>query len=395
MKANQREFLTFVQGQSAEIIQFEELSRALDEGRALRVKLGIDANKPNLHLGHVVPLRMLRSFQDAGHTAVLIIGDFTATIGDPSGRSLERATLSAAEVKKHERTYLDQVGRILDLKRTEVHRNSEWHEKMKLGEFLKLLAQFSLRSAWERDDFQKRLAAGKPVHLHEAMYHVLQAYDSLAVRSDVELGSLDQKLNIFAGRELQAKEGRRAQIVILLPYLMGLDGKQKMSKSSGNPIHLNDSASAMFGKVMAIPDSLITNYAKLAAWLPATLVRAIDNRLKKENPRDVKMDIAEAVVALYYKQMGATQARESFIRTFSKRDTGASAVYVSIPLKYYEPFELLEALQGDRSKSEARRLIGGRALEIDGKVITLRDRQLLIQSGTVIRVGKKSFYRVK
>ncbi len=395
MKTNQHELFAFVEEQSAETIRPEELSRALHEGRKLRVKLGIDVSKPDLHLGHVVPLRMLRSFQDAGHTAVLIIGDFTAMIGDPSGQSLERIPLSAVEVKKNERTYLKQIGKILDLERTEIHRNSEWHGAMKLTKFLDLLTKFSLKSAWERDDFQKRLGAGKPVYLHEAMYHVLQAYDSVAVKADVELGGLDQKLNIFAGRELQAKLGKSPQIVILLPYLIGLDGKQKMSKSLENAIHLTDSANAMFGKMMAIPDSLILNYAKLAAWLPPTSVRIIEGRLKKENPRDVKLDIAEAVVGLYHKKVGAERAREAFIRTFSKRDTTSTAVSVSLPFTHYEPLELLEALHVVRSKSEARRLVTGRALEVDGRTVTLQDRGLLIRSGTIIRVGKKSFFRAR
>lgn len=395
IKPNQHEFFAFVKAQSAEIVRAEEFSRVLDEGRKLRVKLGIDVSKPNLHLGHVVSLRMLRSFQDAGHTAILIIGDFTAMIGDPSGQSLERVPLSAAEVKKNERTYLRQIGKILDLERTEIHHNSEWYASMKLAKFLDLLTKFSLKGAWERDDFQKRLGAGKPVYLHEAMYHVLQAYDSVSVGADVELGGLDQKLNIFAGRELQAKLGESPQMVVLLPYLIGLDGKQKMSKSLENAIHLTDSANAMFGKMMAIPDSLILNYAKLAAWLSPASVRMVEDRLKKENPRDVKLDIAEAVVGLYHKKMGAERAREAFIRTFSKRDTASMAVPVSLPLQQYGALELLEALHVVHSKSEARRLVVGRALEIDGRTVTLQDQGLFIRSGTIIRVGKKSFFRAR
>lgn len=395
MKKNQpKELLSFAHDRTAEIIGGDEFRDAVRAGRKLRVKLGIDANKPDLHIGHMVPLRLLQTFQEYGHTAVLIIGDFTARIGDPSGRSVERSLITAAQIKRNERTYFRQIGHVLDLKKAEVRHNSEWYLKMRLAEFLDLLAQFSLKSAWERDDFQKRLAVGKPVHLHEAMYSVLQAYDSVAIKADVELGGLDQKLNILAGRELQGKRGDRPQTVMLMPYLIGLDGSQKMSKSSGNSINLEDSASDMFGKAMSIPDTLIQNYAELAAWLPPRTAQDLIKRLERENPRDVKLDLAEAISALYHGPRKAEAARAGFVQTFSKRDRTGSAVKVRLAPARYHPLDLIRAIVPGISKSEARRLVRGGALEAGGRVRTMDGGDIEIRSGVIVRIGKKSFYRV-
>ena len=386
---------SFIRERSAEVIAAPHLERALAADRKLRVKLGVDPTTPYLHLGHVVPLRMLRTFQDSGHQAVLIIGDFTATIGDPSGRPAARSQLTLGETKANERTYLKQVSGILNLKKTEIRHNSEWHTKTKLADFLGLLARFSLKSAWERDDFQKRLAGGKPVQLNEAMYHVLQGYDSVMVRADVELGGVDQRLNILAGRELQPQLGQPPQDIVLLPYLIGLDGSTKMSKSAGNTINLNDSASEMFGKVMSLSDRLIINYAELAAWLPHDAVEEFKERLKRENPRDVKLDLAESITALYYNKAGARAARTAFLNTFSKRDTTDSGIPVSIPSRRYTPLELIEALGTAASKSAMRRLIAGGAIDVDGHTIRPGDQDITIHSGSLVRIGKKKFFRVQ
>lgn len=380
---------------SAEIIGRDDLKKAIESGRRLRVKLGVDPTNPNLHLGHIVPLRMLRSFQDAGHKAVVIIGDFTAEIGDPSGQSQARKQLTPKEVRQNEETYREQIGKIINLKRAEVRHNGEWFRKMKLGDFLNLLAKFSLKSSWQREDFQKRLAEGREVHLHEAMYHVLQAFDSVVVKADVELGSLDQKLNIMSGRELQGKEGARPQDIVLVPYLIGLDGRQKMSKSVGNTINLKDPADEMFGKVMSVPDKLIVNYAELAAWLLPERVKEIERKLKEGqlNPRDAKLDVAEAVSALYHGVKKAKTSRERFLGVFSKKEIPDSAPAAAVAGRTFAPADLLVAIGAAASKSEARRLILGRAVEVDGRKLNVGARVIRPEKGSVIRVGKKRFFR--
>lgn len=379
---------------SAEIIDRQNLRRRTAARRNLRVKFGIDPTTPDLHLGHVVPLRMLRSFQDAGHHAVLIIGDFTGQIGDPSGKSRVRRQLAPAEVKANERTYRAQIARVLDLRRTEIRHNSEWHGRMSSREFLSLLAHFSLKTAWEREDFQARLGAGQGVWLHEAMYPVLQAYDSVAVRADIELGSLDQRLNLLAGRELQRAVGQPPQDIVLLPYLIGLDGKQKMSKSVGNTINVHDAAADMFGKAMSTPDTLIANYAALAAWLEPAEVRAIERRLAhKENRRDAKLDVAGAIVGLYHGPAAARRAREEFLKTFSRRDPASGAKRIRLS-GAYRPLVFLEKLGFAVSRSAARRLIRGKALEVDGRVVDPDERRVTFKPGSIVRVGKRRFFRI-
>lgn len=391
-----KNLISLLKERSAEIINAESLRKKLARRQNLRVKLGIDPTTPDLHLGHVVPLLMLKAFQDAGHQAVLIIGDFTARIGDPAGKLAARRQLTASETKANERTYRRQIGRILDLSRTEVRHNSEWFSRMRLAGFLEILARFSLAQAVEREDFQKRLRAGRGVWLHEVMYPVLQAYDSVAVRADIELGSLDQKLNLLAGRELQSKLGRIAQDIVLLPYLIGLDGTEKMSKTAGNTINLRDAADDMFGKAMSVPDHRIVNYAELAAWLPPAEVRSIRRRLERRgNPRDVKLDVAEAISRRYHGAVAARRARGNFLTLFSRRKTPAGMPSVTLAPGAYTGLKLLEALRVCSSRSEARRLISGGAVEVDGRVAGGAHGAVAVRSGSIIRVGKRKFFRVR
>lgn len=389
------DFFSFLAERSAEIIGGENLKKEIKSGKKLRVKLGLDPTNPDLHLGHVVPLRILRAFQDAGHQAVVIIGDFTGGIGDPSGRVQVRRQLAPKEIKQNEKTYRAQIGKIIDLQKAELRHNRQWFGKMKLSDFLNLAANFTLKSSCERQDFQKRLAQGREVRLHEAMYHVLQAYDSVMVKADVELGALDQKLNLISGRDLQSKMGLKPQDIVLAPYLIGLDGRQKMSKSVGNTINLRDSAEEMLGKTMSIPDRLILNYAELAAWLSSDEIRKIERRLASgENPRDVKLDVAEAVAALYHGVKRARKARGGFLRVFSGRKVPTKAPSADLAKKNYEPAELILALKAASSKSQARRLIRGKALEVDGRTVE-GGEEVKVNPGSVIRVGKKKFFRVK
>src|SRR3989344_8712136 len=386
------ELLRFLNERSVELIHRKSIAARIASGRRLRVKLGIDPTAPHLHIGHMLPIRFLRAFQDAGHQAVLIIGDLTAQIGDPSGRGATRVQLSLRDVKQNERAYLREVGKVLDLRRAEVRHNSEWFGKMRLGEFLGLLTRFALKSAWEREDFQERLRAGKSVRLHEAMYPVLQAYDSVAIRADIELGGVDQRLNLLAGRELQSSLGAVAQDVVLLPYLIGIDGKEKMSKSVGNTINTEDSAASMFGKAMSIPDGLIIPYARLAAWLSGAEVASFKRALAaRANPRDATPTVAQRIARMYHGAAAARKARSGFIRVFSKRDRTAGLPPSPAGAGEHDPFDLLMRL-GVRSKAEARRLIAGRALEVDGSVIPSGRKAVTLRSGSVIRLGKKRFF---
>lgn len=390
------EFLNFVVNRSEEIIERTSFRHKLAQRKNLRVKLGIDPTSPDLHLGHLVPIKMLRAFQEAGHKAVLIIGDFTGEIGDPSGKSRTRRQLTPAEVKVNQQTYRRQLGRVLDFRSAEVHYNSEWHSRMSSREFLRLLAHFPLKAAWEREDFQRRLKSGKAVWLHEAMYSVLQAYDSVAVRADIELGSLDQKLNLLAGRELQRSLGQPPQDVVLLPYLIGLDGREKMSKTFGNTINLRDSSGEMFGKAMSIPDRLIINYAKFAAWMSLPEVRAIQRRLENgENPRDAKLDVAQALVRLHYGPVQAGRAHQAFLQIYSRRELPRRAARANPKPGNHRPIELMRALGAVPSLSQARRLLRGRALEIDGRVINPGDKYVSIHRGSIIRLGKNRFFKVR
>src|SRR3989344_5122580 len=339
------ELMRLLDERSVELIDRNSIAARTASGRRIRVKLGIDPTAPLLHIGHMLPIRFLRAFQDAGHRAVLIIGDFTAQIGDPSGQGATRAQLFPGEVKRNERTYLRQVAGALDLRRAEVHHNSEWFGKMRLAGFLELLTRFALKSAWEREDFQERLRAGKSVRLHEAMYPVLQAYDSVAVRADIELGGADQRLNLLAGRELQSSLGHPPQDIVLLPYLLGLDGHEKMSKTVGNTINTEDPAAVMFGKAMSIPDTLILPYARLAAWFSAREMGDLERSLASgTNPRDVKCDVAEAITLLYHGAVRARKARDEFVRVFSKRERGGTFPVSPVGAGEYDAFELLRLL---------------------------------------------------
>lgn len=377
-----------------EIIDHISLEKKLDLGKTLRVKLGADPTAPDLHLGHALVLRTLRAFQDAGHAAVFIIGDYTAAIGDPSGKTKTRPPLSDAEIKKNAKTYFEQVGRIIDLKKAEIRYNSEWFSKMPLAEFLRVVAQFSTNRILAREDFRKRLEAGEEVAHHETLYQIMQAYDSVAVRADVELGGTDQKLNLLAGRELQKKMNAPEQDIVLLPLLIGLDGRQKMSKSLGNYVALEDSADEMVGKVMSIPDALILQYAEYAAFVSRDERAGLKKRLNgDENPRDVKLEIAERIAGLYHGEKKAHDAAEQFVSLFSKKDFSA------VPSKKLagKEFALIDFLVQEgfaASRSDARRLLRQGAVEINGGVVKNEKEQIVFSAGDIVKIGKKKIFRV-
>lgn len=380
-----------------EVIERKELETLLTAGRPLTVKLGADPSRPDLHVGHAVVLRKLKEFQELGHTIVFIIGDFTALIGDPSGRDAVRPVLDENEIRQNAETYFKQVEKILDVSGVQKHRNSEWYNnpgKMNLSQFIKEAGQFSLRRIIDREDFQKRIQAGREVGLHEALYQVLQAHDSVEIGADVEIGGRDQKLNMLAGRELQKKKGLKAQRVLIAPLLIGLDGKKKMSKSLGNYIGLLDSAQEMFGKVMSIPDTLIGHYADLAAYLSKERVKEIEKQARKD-PKGAKEAVAETVAALYHGTDEARRAKDIFHARHGKTKKVALAYTpIPVPRGEYDILTLIQKLGGASSNTEARRLVVGRAVEYNHEVLADAKKKITVSKEAYLRIGKKKFIKI-
>lgn len=372
------------------------LALSAKEKRPLRIKYGADPSSPDLHLGHTVPLRKLRQFQDFGHKVIFIIGDFTAMIGDPTHRSVTRKMLSEEEVKQNALTYQEQVFRILDKTKTEVRYNSEWLSKMSSQNFLHLTAQYTVARLLERDDFQKRFESKTPIALIEFMYPLLQGYDSVVVKSDLELGGTDQKFNLLVGRELQKTWGQKPQLVMTLPLIEGLDGTQKMSKSLQNHIAIQDSAKEMFGKVMSVPDTLMQKYFQYAAALSAEETRLItaDILSGKLHPREAKTQLAERIVTLFHSKQAAEDARKEFDHVF--RDKGLPD---EVPfLKWNESdTNLVVILVGSgmmASKGEARRLIQQGGVKVNQMKVSDPETKLDLGKPVLIQAGKRKFARV-
>ena len=394
------QYKEILDGFTESVIDREALLGKLKSGKKLRIKLGFDPTSPDIHLGHAVVLRKMRQFQDLGHTAVFIIGDYTARIGDPSGKSKTRPELSVGDIESNMNTYFKQVGKILNtVVAIEIHRNSEWFGNMKLDEFIKIASNFSTQRIMDREDFKARIKKGDEVAYHETFYQVMQAYDSVVISADVELGGRDQLLNLLAGRELQKKMGKLEQDIMTMPILVGLDGKEKMSKSLGNYVGLAEGAQAMIGKIMSIPDDAIPEYFKLTLFKSDKEVKKISDRLKKENPRDIKLELAESVTARYWGEAEAKERKENFISMFSKKNIEK----IDIPSLEVGREVLESEAQGAsfvfgyglaKSMSEARRLINEGAFEVDGTTIKNPKEKLHLVVGSVIRLGKKILLRI-
>lgn len=311
-----------IQSGAAQIVPEEALMEKLKRNKPLNVKLGVDPTAPDIHLGHAVPLRKLRQFQDLGHEVTLIIGDGTALIGDPSGRNTTRPQLSRDQVKANAQTYVDQAFKVLDPEKTTLRYNSEWILDLNMEELLKLLSNFTVARILERDDFHNRYTSGQPISLHEFLYPVMQAYDSVVINADVELGGTDQLFNLLAGRELMEKMGMEPQVCLTLPLLEGTDGVKKMSKSYGNYIGLTDEPNDMFGKVMSIPDELMVKYYRLASTMSVADIDAIEEGLAQGSlhPNRVKRDLAQNIVSAYYDEAAAREAEAAFDRVFKNHD---------------------------------------------------------------------------
>ncbi len=377
-----------------QVAERKKLQRRLGSGKKLRVKLGIDPTADTIHLGNAVVLWKLREFQDLGHKAVLVIGDFTAQIGDPSDKKAPRKVLTEVQIKKNMRGYLKQASRILDLDKTEIRYNSQWLGKLKLADFLKLAQLSTVDQLLERDIFAKRRAENKPVFLHEIIYPILQAYDSVAVRADVELGGTDQTFNLLFGRSLMAKLGMKPQEILTCPLLIGLDGKSKMSKSLGNFIGVLEQPSEMYGKVMSLPDPLILQYAELAARYGQAESSQLKARLTRENPRDLKMELARRLVALYHGWPAARQTETEFRRVFQQRQLPSRLKGFAVPSRRLLPVELLVKSNLVQSKSEARRLIEQGGVRLEGQKITDPKKKVSVRVGSTLRIGKRRFGKV-
>ena len=378
----------------AETIVKENLAKKLESGKKLRIKFGVDPTRPDIHLGHAVVLWKLKALQEDGHTIIFLIGDYTTKIGDPSGRNSTRPILTDDEIKANAKTYFEQVGKILDVSKTEVRYNSEWFEKMSFADILKIAGKFTVAQIIERDDFAKRLKDGSDIGLHEILYPIMQAYDSVELKADVEFGGMDQKFNILAGRELQKKMDQPVQDVVLMDLLVGTDGKIKMSKSVGNYIGITEEPNEIFGKVMSIPDELIKNYFQLCTPLNDGEITKI---LEQENPRDQKMRLAKEIVALYHNEIDAEDAEEEFVKVFSNKEMPSEVREYKIDSLSLEE-KLIDLLvntcQLTESRSEARRLIEQGGVKVNGEKIVEPEKIIRIEESVLLQVGPRNFMKI-
>ena len=375
----------------AEIIIEEEMIALLRSGRQLRLKEGFDPSFPDIHLGHMVTLKKLRQFQDLGHRVILIVGDWTAQIGDPSGASVTRPMLSAEQVKANAQTYMEQFFKVVDREKTEVRWQSEWFGKFDLADVIRLTSKFTVAQLLAREDFSNRYSTGRPIAVTELLYPLLQAYDSVAVQADVEFGGTDQKFNLLVGRELQSTVGQRPQQVFLAPLLVGTDGTQKMSKSLGNYIGVAEPPNEIYGKVMSITDNLILDYFELVTDVPDEELAEFKRKLDDSgfNPMPLKKRLAREIVTQLYDQKAASEAEEHFTRVFQERkipEEIEEGTESNVTLRDYLVINRLA-----KSRSEAKRLIEQGAVDVDGIKIT--DVNRTFPKGTTIKVGKRGHIR--
>lgn len=374
---------------------FSKLERSIKTGDPLIVKLGCDPSTPDLHIGHGVVLRKLRHFQDLGHQAVLVIGDFTGMIGDPSGRNKTRPQLTLEDVKKNAKTYIEQAKVILDINKLKVLYNSTWLDAMKFSDVVKLASKYTVARMLERDDFTKRFKAEVPISIHEFLYPLAQGMDSVVLKSDIELGGTDQKFNLLVGRDLQRESGQEPQVIITVPLLEGTDGVEKMSKSYGNHIALHDAPEEMYGKTMSIPDEMITKYFLLGADSELLKIKEVEDKLAEgENPRNLKRELARTIVEKYHNEKASLEAENHFDQIHLKKD-----VPDDIPEYLLKSDKLLVDLLAETnltsSRGEARRLIKQNAVKIDKTIIN--DINYMLKPNTeeiVLKVGKRRFLKV-
>ncbi len=372
----------------------DKLARSAATGTPLRIKLGLDPTAPDLHLGHTVVLNKLRQLQDLGHTVIFLVGDFTALIGDPTGRNATRPPLSAEEISINAKTYFDQAAMVLDASKTEIRRNSEWCDALGARGMIQLAARYTVARMIERDDFTKRYRSGTPISVHEFLYPLVQGYDSVALRADLELGGTDQKFNLLVGRELQREYGQEPQCILTMPLLVGLDGVEKMSKSKGNTVGISEKPFEIFGKLMSISDDLMWQYLELLSFRPMSHIQALRAEVQAgRNPRDVKVDFAMEMVERFHSAQAARDALTEFEARFKQGAIPDDIAEVSLPGAPMGIVAILKQSGLAPSSAEAIRNIEQGGVRVDGGKIS--DRSLQLEAGTyVIQIGKRKFARV-
>ncbi len=385
-----------------EVIDEKNLEDVLNSGKKLRVKYGIDPTGADLHLGHSVPLRKLKQFQDLGHKVILLIGDYTATIGDPSGRSATRPPLSLKQIKANMKDYISQAGKILDIKKVEIRYNSEWYKKMGVIFLSELTSKFTIARIMERDDFKKRIKDDIDISMLEVLYPLLQGYDSVELKADVEIGGRDQKFNLLMGRKVQKRYDQKKQDVVMVPLLEGTDGVQKMSKSYGNYIGLSEKPLEMYGKIMSIPDAIVWKYFKLLTDLSLEDIESIKGKVfPKGNltKKDIKIMLAKEIVKMYHSEKEAEKAEAEFNNIFKDKGIPSDIPEITIKETELNILDLLLKTKLVASKSEARRLVEEGAVKIDDKII--KDWQAIIKTRLsrvtpqIIQIGKRRFAKIK
>ncbi len=384
----------------ADLLPEDEFKKKLEKSVAtntpLIVKLGLDPTAPDIHLGHTVVLRKLKLFQDFGHKVIILIGDFTARIGDPTGKSVTRPPLTEEQVITNAKTYQEQIFKVLDPEKTEVRFNSEWLSKLDFADVLKLASKYTVARMLERDDFHKRYTEGRPISIHEFMYPLMQGYDSIALKADVEFGGTDQTFNLLMGRHLQGEEGMPEQTIITMPILEGLDGVQKMSKSLGNYIGISEAPSEMYGKAMSIPDELMMRYFMLVTDMSIEEQEQLAKDLESgaAHPRDVKMKLAHTIVRLYHGEEAANFGQDEFVRVFQKHAMPTDIPEYKVAITEEPVFvpQLLSDAGLTASNGEARRSIKAGAFKIDGE--KCNEEHIVLKDGMVLQVGKRKFIKI-
>ncbi len=394
------EQLEFLKKGTVDLICEEDLRKKLERaektGKPLRVKLGLDPTAPDIHLGHTVVIRKLKAFQDLGHTVIFLIGDFTGMIGDPSGKNVTRPPLSREEINVNAETYKRQMFKLLDPDKTELRFNGEWLDKFTAADFVKLCAKTTVKQILERDDFTKRMADEKPISLHELLYPLVQGYDSVALNADVELGGTDQKFNLLMGRNLQREFGQEPQVIITTPLLEGLDGVNKMSKSLGNYIGIDESPTEMFGKIMSISDDLMWKYYELLTDLSVSEISNLKSQIEAgENPRNIKASLAKLIISDFHSQEAAAAAEDEFVKRFVQKEIPDDIEEKQIAAGTYKLADLLVETGLTASKGEAKRLIEQGGVKVNSEKASAANTDINLNADAILlQVGKRKFLRV-
>lgn len=381
---------------TAEVIVRKDLEKKLKSGKKLRVKLGIDPSGADLHIGHMVVIKKLREFQEAGHHIHLLFGNFTGQIGDPSDKLNARKPKTQAELEKNAQKYIEQTGKILDTKKIEVVWNADWLGKLTFAEVVRLAQSFTVPQMMHRDMYQERLRNNADIYMHEFLYPLMQGYDSVVLKSDLELGGTDQTFNLLAGRTVQKAYGQEPQNILTVPLLVGIDGKDKMGKSLNNYIGVTESAKDMYGKTMSIPDDLILNYFELATDIIIEEIAKIKQSLTEgENPRNAKMRLAKEIVTIYHDKKSAEQVEAEFIEIFANRGLPENIPTKKLNKTKINIVELLAETKLTSSKSEARRLIEGGGVRVDGNKVSKPDEEIDLSKEKLLQVGKRKFLKIR